>query len=270
MNHVTEQYAPEEVFEEDASATPDETLEYLAKRSGRRHIPLSRAFLRRPKPRRPGPFQQFVTGRKTRAFDVYGLIHGVASSEPYDVALPAMVYGRALALPETASTETSVRNAISFLEEVKLVRTRRDGRLRRVTLLRDDGTGLPYTGPVGGAHGYFRIPWEYYTERWNDQLKLPGRAALVIALSQGPAFTLPAEHAAKWYGISADTIARGFKELEDLGLLRKWQTSKRTPAARYGVAKVNHYALTGPFARSPKADADGDGHGDGDGDEERA
>jgi hypothetical protein len=246
---VAANYMEEVEATDEVRASPDETLAYLIERSGREHVPVARAFLQHARPRKPGPCREFVNKRQPRALDIYLLLHGVASREPWDIALPAMVYGRALNLPETSNTETSVRNALRFIESVKLIEIQKEGRLRKAVLLRDDGTAMPYGGVDRSGHGYFRIPWVYFSGRWHEQLRLPGKVALIVALSQAPAFALPTEQAAKWFGISPDTLQRGFRELRDLGLIKVWQTAKVAPNARYGMTKINHYALTGPFTR---------------------
>jgi hypothetical protein len=82
---------------------------------------------------------------------------------------------------------------------------------------------------TGQARGFFKLPYEYFTQRWHLQLNLAGKATLLICLAQAPTFTLPTEHAARWYGVSADTLQRGLDELRELGLLKVWSRAKKAP-----------------------------------------
>lgn len=78
-----------------------------------------------------------------------------------------------------------------------------------------------------------------------------------LAPSPATASSLPlsTEHAAVWYGISADTLQRGLDELHDLDLHKVWQRAKKAPRTRFGYTRENHYALQGPFVRAPIDDS---------------
>jgi hypothetical protein len=73
---------------------------------------------------------------------------------------------------------------------------------------------------------------------------------LLIALAQPPGgFTLPAERAKQWYGISADTVESGFAELRRNKVLAKgrdWRVHRKVPG---GYAPANVYQLLPPFAQ---------------------
>jgi hypothetical protein len=236
---------------EDA-ATPEETLLDLLERSRRRNVPIRRSFLQLPgPPKRPGSLAAFVVGRRPIALDLWLLLHAGAAAEPWDVRQPAMSWARMLTMPQTVSSETTVGRNWTWLEQQKLVRTERDRRIRKVFLLLEDGSGQPFERATGQARGYFKLPYEYFTQRWHLELKLAGKATLLICLAQAPTFTLPTERAAGWYGLSADTLQRGLDELRDLGLLKVWSRAKKAPRTRYGFTMENHYAMQGPFVRAP-------------------
>ena len=156
-----------------------------------------------------------------------------------------------LMMSQTVSSETTIGRNWTWLEQHQLVRTERDRRVRKVFLLMEDGSGQPFERATGHARGFFKLPYEYFTQRWHLELKLAGKATLLICLAQAPTFTLPTEHAAGWYGVSADTLQRGLDELRELGLLKVWSRAKKAPRTRYGFTVQNHYALQGPFVRAP-------------------
>ncbi|MCA1678333.1 MAG: hypothetical protein LC777_04990 [Actinobacteria bacterium] len=237
----------------EVAATPEETLSDLLDRSGRRNVPIRRSFLQVPGPsKQPGPLAAFVEGRRSIALDLWLLLHaGAASGPSWDVRQPAMSWARMLRMPQTVSSETTIGRNWTWLEQHKLVRTERKGRIRKVFLLMEDGSGRDFERATGHGRGYFKLPYEYFTQRWHLELKLPGKVTLLICLAQSPTFTLPTERAAGWYGVSADTLQRGLDELRDLGLLKVWSRAKKAPRTRYGYTMENHYALRGPFVRVP-------------------
>jgi hypothetical protein len=174
-----------------------------------------------------------------------------------DLTLPALRRGWGQDQGEetraTAVAETTISRNWTWLEQQRLIRTERDHRVRKVTLLMEDGSGEAFERATGKNRGFFKLPYQYFTERIHLDLKLAGKAALLISLAQKPTFTLPTERAAEWYGISADTLQRGLDELRKHELIKVWSRTKKAPRSRYGYTNENHYALQGPFARAPIA-----------------
>ncbi len=224
----------------------------LMERSRRRNfVPLARGFLQQ---RRPGggaaPLSWFVTAHRHRALQLYLLAHGLASVEPYDVGMPSRVWAAALGLPDTNSSRVSISDSWSWLERHRLVRTARDGRLRRAWLLDDTGSGAPY------AHGsdatakpdYFKLPHAFWLDGWDVRLDLPATSVLLIALSLRQSFSLPHERGGEWYGISRDTVRRGVGQLREHDLLTMRTTWKAAAGSPTGAAEERRYTLTGPFA----------------------
>ena len=103
----------------------------------------------------------------------------------------------------------------------------------------------------GQERGFFKLPYAYFTARLHRELRLAGKATLLICLAQGPTFTLPTERAAGWYGISADTLERGIDELKRAEILKAWPRRKKAPRTRLGYTIESHYALLGAYARPP-------------------
>ncbi len=189
----------------------------LTQRGGRRNfVPLARGFLQARVPGGgPGPLSWFVGAHRHRALQLYLLAHALASVEPFDVALTARTWGAALGLPDTPSSRVSISQSWSWLERHRLLRTARDGRIRRVWLLDDTGSGAVYAhGKASvGKQDYFKLPHAFWLEGWHERLDLPATAVLLIALSLRQAFSLPYERAGDWYGLSRDTVRRGVAEL---------------------------------------------------------
>lgn len=224
----------------------------LMSRGGRRtFVPVARSFLQERK--RGGgaaPLSWFVKTKRRRALDLYLLAHALASTEPYDVALPANTWALAIGLPDTASSRVSISTSFTWLEQRKLVRSERDGRERRLWLLSESGSGRPYRhGMVGGGLDYFKLPYAFWNDDWSSQLDLPAIAVLLISLSLPESFSMPQERGGQWYGVSRDTMRRGLATLVDIGLLTSKATYRASARSPTGLIEQRRYTLTGPFAR---------------------
>lgn len=236
-------------------------IQALLERSGRQFVPIRRALLQTREGRKAGgPTSQL--GKRESALDLYLLLHALASREPWDVTLPARVWVRLLGARDNSSSTTLVSRQWSWLEEQRLVRTSRAGRARRVVLLREDGSGRPYTHPGAAtedtpAEGdYFRLPHTYWRGGWDARLSLAGKLVLLIASSLRDPFILPVEHAAQWYGISANRVHRGLAELRTVGLLDMKVTSRAAPLTDRGVTFERHYTLRPPLRTADEPSED--------------
>ena len=85
---------------------------------------------------------------------------------------------------------------------------------------------------------------------------------LLVSLSHPGPFFLQVERAPKYYGFSADTAQRGFRELVDVGIIRRQRVRKVAPLAPEGYTFENRYSLLPPFDRlqgdpetAPEADS---------------
>ncbi len=240
-------------------ASAQETLDDLLRfsRQRRRATPLRRAFLQVPRASSsPGPMHLFVAARRGLALDLYLLLHCGAAAAPWDVALPAMAWARALDRSQTLASETTISKNWTWLEQQRLVRSKRSRRLRKVYLLREDGSGEEYARPASGEnHGYFNLPFAYFTQRWHAKLSLRAKATLLICLAQQPRFELRTEHATAWYGLSPDSMQRGLGELREFDLLTTTADYRPAPRTRLGFTQVHIHALRGDFARAPQKPA---------------
>lgn len=237
--------------EKPPTPTRQSTVSAIAERSGRPFIPIRREFVQVN--RGPGPLATFVRNGDQRGLCLYLLVLTACSSAPFDVALPGSAWGRALGLdPSQQRVTAAVSKVWSRLEDRNLIERGRSGRWAQVTLLREDGSGRPYTRPDGKAKAdrFFKVPHELWLDRWYERLDLPGMAVLLIARSLRPGFYLPQERAPEWYGISPETAGRGFAELQDVGLIEYVQTFKTAPLSPVGYTEQRQYTLKGAFSQA--------------------
>jgi hypothetical protein len=197
----------------------------------------------------PGPLSILVRRRAERDLDLLLLTIAQASASPWDVRHPSQVWARALNLGTASPTAGMISKIWKRLGDMKLISRDRVGRRASVTLLREDGSGLPYDHPVQTSDLYFRIPLSYWTgdDLWCLNLNLPEKAMLLIALSLQDNFVLPLERVPNWYGISADTASRGINGLIDKGLLTYRQVQKQAPLTPEGITIERRYHILAPM-----------------------
>lgn len=248
------------------------TIDFFLARSGRDHLPLHRHFVQqrddnnRP---RPGPLATFVSRGREPALDQYLLAHSIASAADvdtgeFDVRLHAAVWARARGAyfdPVTGKVDQAALHAVSrdwrFLRDVtNLVATQRVQRLVRVTLRADDGSGARYAhvgvGRRGkqlddGDSGYLKLPYAYWRAGHHNDLDLAAKAMLLVALSLGDGFPMPANKGPEWYGLSSATVERGLRELRNRGLIHRERHRRPEAASPVGFVDVNYYELLPPF-----------------------
>jgi DNA-binding transcriptional ArsR family regulator len=233
-------------------ATQQDTINELLKKSGRPgSVPIRRGFVQqgRRSELRPGPLAAFVRNHDGRGLDLYTLALALASHEPFQDIQPSGVWARALGL-RGLSRRAAVSRAWKRLEDLQLVSRSRRGRTAVVTLLREDGSGDPYTYLGSRGDPYFQLPLAYFYDAWYRQMDLATKAVLLIALSLREDFYLPSDWVSRWYGLSADTAERGLAKLRSLGLLERELHFKPAPLTDQGWTKEYTYRLRAPFART--------------------
>lgn len=227
--------------------TQEETLNrMLAKAQRKTGTPVRRAFVQRgtrqdPK---PGPLATFVANADNNGLNLYLLLLTLATKEPYHVAYAGGWWARAIGV----ENDSRISKAWRRLEDRRLIERKRQGRIVVVTPLLDDGSGSEYRRPAGGGESYGRLPAAYWEDGYFRELKMPGKAMLLIALAQPGKFTLPSDRAKRWYGISADTVEAGFAELRKHKILaqdRSYRVDRWVPS---GYAPANLYYLLPPFS----------------------
>jgi hypothetical protein len=245
---------------DEPAATEEETRTALLEKSKREFTPINKLFVQAaPKsPCRHGPLATFVRNRDPRGLRALLLLLGITSNgdgqDGWSTTQPIPVWARAFGTTReatAASAATGVSKVLNRLEERRLIERERRGRERkiRVTLLREDGSGQPYTRPgKGNTDRFLRLSHRFWLDGWYAKLDLPATAMLLVALHEKLNFELPTERVPEWYGWSADTAERGLATLEDLGLLTRTTRLKKAPLSPTGLAKVNRYLLHEPFA----------------------
>ena len=232
---------------DDEPATPESTRDDLLGSQTRRGPSIRSAFVQeRGGARAPGPLHHFVRERRLFALQLYLLLHCIARSDPWESALPASTWARALDRTGRGG-EGSVSRAWAWLRKHQLVRTERDNRLVRAYLLVEDGSGKAYTR----SNDFFYFPLAYFRDGWHKRLGLAATSVLLIALDKSkrkPWFQLRTEPQSKWYGVSPDTLQRGLDELRDAELLHVHPRRVRDNKARFGTTSINEYVLLGEFA----------------------
>ena len=241
------------------AATEDETRAALLDRSKRDFAPVNKLFVQAAPGSisRHGPLAAFVHNRDLRGLHAYLLLLGITSSgdspDGWSTTLPIGVWARAFGTTRdttTASAASAVSKVLTRLEQRNLIARQRHGRERkiRITLLREDGTGQPYTRPgKGNPDRFLRLPHAFWRDGWHEQLDLPATAMLLVALHEKNNFELPAERVPDWYGWSADTAERGLATLEQHHLLTHITRLKKAPLSPTGLTRVNRYLLHKPF-----------------------
>lgn len=253
---------------EPPESRPEDTIDQMISVSGRTSFPLRRSFLQQKTENgklRSGPLASLVRAGDLKGLRLYLLLLTKASKEPWDSSLHAAVWARALGLdlPTSKTATSAISKAWLRLERHKLITRSRRKRLAVVTLLREDGSGLAYTHPAQDNSGgtYLRVPTALWLNgpdaatRWYQILELPELAVLLIARSLGDNFRLPYEEAPNWYGISADTVARGVDRLVKKNVIKVDKTFKKAPLSPLGYTAEHRYTLCDPFGPIGKLSA---------------
>ncbi|MEW9532170.1 hypothetical protein [Microbispora sp. NPDC049125] len=258
----------------EAPATAYETRAYFLDRSKRTFAPVRWSFVQQPRGSevRRSVLSTFVRNGDRRGLLSYLFILGITSSqqeEGWVTTLDSRVWARCLGTTEDTSSPAAALGAVGKvlgrLEDRKLIEAERKGRTDiSVFLRREDGSGATYTRPgkpdadleqeseeERARDPYLQFPHDFWRSRTHDQIKLPGLAMLLVLMCE-PAWTsLPTARMPSWYGWSADTAERGFKELRELGLLSSRERIRKAPAAPLGYTKFCEYKLALPYRQAP-------------------
>jgi hypothetical protein len=236
-------------------ASQKQTIEALLENSKRHSLPLAHLFVQHRTNEnrgRAGPLAEFVAAHHSRALELYLLAHAAASGGDFEITYDSRVWSRALGLDEArASSRNAISRIWAWLEVRRLIRRSRSGRLARITLLNDDGSGEAYQHPYDQRkRPYLSLPYEFWLDDWFRRLDLAATAVLLIARGERPGpFRLALERIPDWYGLSTSTWQAGVQTLVRLDLLKRWHVVETRPLAPLGQARVNVYQLTGPFER---------------------
>ena len=225
----------------------------------RGYVRIRKDFVQREIEPRPSVLADLVAGRKERALDLLLTVHALApilDGTPLAVA----TWARLLDSKERPCTDRAIHSALRALSAKGLVSVSGSKAYPDIILHRENGDGTLWSKDhkaqpkAEQGRGFFTIPFHYWTGGIIDQLRMPGKAMLLIILKEtqdpsGPmTFTMPVERAASWYGISERTAERGYRELLDRRLIA--QHVQKVPDARHpaGRREIHHRALLGHYS----------------------
>lgn len=250
--------APEKTARPNVLPGRTEFVAQMIGKTKRHGTPIRNVFVQHPKDADTRPSKLAEFGRASY-LDAFLWLHTLASAkEPYVVTYPSVAWARSLNLDAGSGvadddTATAVRQWSKItrkLRDLNLVSTKRTGRGVEYTLLDESGNGTAYSRPKDTKDGnWFTLPDVYWLEDHYLALSHPAKVMLLIALSSKEHFTLPLERTKEWYGISRSTAQRGFRELQNQGLLTYKQSWRLDPGNKRGWSEVRTYELLGPYAK---------------------
>lgn len=139
-----------------------------------------------------------------------------------------------IGLPDAAGGGArNIRNAKKDLQNRGFLKP--DTGAKRITLLREDGSGDPYTPPSGhGDDGFFRVPEAFWTEGLVHSLSGAGVAMFLVFLAAGgnepgKAMGFHETVVRQTFGLSKNIRSAGINELLDQNvILRGWRAPDRS------------------------------------------
>ncbi|MGW5740824.1 hypothetical protein [Amycolatopsis sp. NPDC003861] len=249
---------PFEGIEDAPEPTPAETRTALLQQARRGYVPLRKEFVQKRRGEHDEPrgsvLGAIVHNRQQRGLDAFLLMHAlypVTREDPLNVKTWARILSVGNRCTPNATSKT-----FSVLEEMNLLAREQDGRRTLIRPLNETGDGTPWVRAGEDSEedgpGFFVVPHEYWTSGLSEKLTLPGKAMFLVLLHDTqtpttPTFSVALERMAKWYGISERTAERGYRELDQAGVLIQRPVKvldHRHPAGR---RTVHHRALSSPF-----------------------
>lgn len=232
---TVENITPEMPMASDASRSA--ASEIRASSGIRIDAPVRRRFVRSDNAPNSSPMVSIYRGGRGGdvAIRLYVALIWRSARPPFDSAESAAAWATLLDLEDpTGNGARRVRAALKKLSAAKLIRIESDpGRVSRVVLLREDGSGKPYQLPSSSftaargdrrdVHRYFKVPTALWTDGQFQSLSGPALVMLMIFLSEqgaeGKAIWFSVSVFQDRYGISPATRSAGTKELRARGLL---------------------------------------------------
>jgi len=198
--------------------------------------------------------------KKKRALILYLML--LTLWKPDRDPLRSEVWLRLVAVPDGSLTwsHSSLSEAWSNLVDMGLVDRTRVRRMAHLIPRRED-TKSDYERPDGQKKidRYFQLPGAFWTEKWFDTLSLPGLCMLLLLLKEtndnDAEFHVTRKQVEQWYGISASSAAKGFTELEDLGLVSVRRDQIKAGLALEGYTYHLYYSLNGDFSTAARSTA---------------
>ncbi len=191
--------------------------------------------------------------RGLRAYLITVAATSQANKDGWTTTFDSAVWARLLDIDQTASpsaARTGAARTLQRLEERKLIRCSRARGSTKIsaTLLREDGSGDPYSRPDGmtDEDRFIRIVPALWTGGYEAQMDMPAMAMFLAIAHAKPWSTFPAKQIEQWYGWSEDTTLRGIKKLEELGLIERRETYEKAPLSPSGLTMAYQIRLAKP------------------------
>jgi hypothetical protein len=240
--------------------TGKQAREELLRRAIRPTVPLRKTFVQAVPGTEPrwGPLRTFVVNGDLRGLRLYLLVVAATSASNEDgwtTTLDSLVWGRLVDAEDTAtpaSVRTAAWRALGRLQDrglLRRVRSTGNNRYITVTLLREDGSGAPYTRPFADddskqeSDRFLRLPTTFWKRGSDTAPGMPGLAMLLTLAREKPWSSFPAERMPDWYGWSADTTERGLHSLLAHELVDRRDAYRATPLSPTGATLIHQYRL---------------------------
>lgn len=202
--------------------------------------PIREEFVERPGKDKASPMTRLMSSRKSsgggrggrlRLATELTLLWALAKF-PHTATRPQAVWATLMGLEDPEGNGTrSVRASLAELETRSLVKRESvpEAGKSTIRLLKEDGSGDPYTIPNGHEDMYFRIPPTLWTTGLIGRLSGPGLYMYVLAMElkrrRDIPLYFPEERLNDRYSLSPTTRKNGLKNLVDEGVLRPARVS---------------------------------------------
>ncbi|MFE7533829.1 hypothetical protein ACFU67_06060 [Streptomyces rhizosphaericola] len=147
-----------------------------------------------------------MTGRDLRGLRAYLVIVAACSNGDWGWTTEhdSAVWARLMDIDKPSNSQsarTGAWRALCRLADRKLIECGRSGTMIKVTLLREDGTGIAYDRPKDDTEEsqFMQIPTTFWTHDRDEKLSLPGLALFLVVAREKHWATLPAEWAPQWF-----------------------------------------------------------------------
>ena len=253
--------APGDGIDPSKVATPDSAREDMVRFTGAGYAVVRHVFVQKHGGSdRSSTLAVICKNKKKRALILYLML--LTLWKPDRNPLRSEIWLRLVTVDGGSLTwsHSSLSEAWSSLVDMGLVDRTRVRRMAHVVPRRED-TKSEYERPTGSKKidRYFQLPGSFWTDKWFDSLSLPALCMLLLLLKEtndkDAEFHITHQQVEQWYGISASSAAKGFAELEAVGLVTVRREQIKAGLSLKGYTYHLHYSLTGDFSTASRATA---------------
>lgn len=253
--------ASEDSIDPSKVATPDSAREDMVRFTGAGYTVVRHVFVQKHGGSdRSSTLAVICKNRKKRALILYLML--LTLWKPDRNPLRSEIWLRLVTVTGGSLTwsHSSLSETWSSLVDMGLVDRTRVRRMAHVVPRRED-TKSEYERPTGSKKidRYFQLPGSFWTDKWFDNLSLPALCMLLLLLKEtndnDAEFHITHQQVEQWYGISASSAAKGFAELEAVGLVTVRREQIKAGLSLKGYTYHLHYSLTGDFSTASRATA---------------